>query len=121
MIKLLRGQSQKVDISDNLQIGEKKVEFSLAFDVVVVDSALQARLQDLALIASSQSGRQKYIAFVLNNCIEGDCITINDSDMVASEVAKMADFGDPTTIGILSIVCREVDKCVFISDEEAKK
>jgi len=34
MIKLLRGQSQKVEISDNLQIGKKKVEFSLAFDLV---------------------------------------------------------------------------------------
>jgi len=123
MIKLLRGQSQKIEVKERLKLAKDKqgAEFSLSFEVNVVDSALQTRLQDLAQYSYTQEGKQRYVSCVLNNCIADDEITINDAKMKASELAKMADYSDPTTISVLAVVCREVDKCVFVSDEEAKK
>lgn len=123
MIKLLRGQSQTVDIKERINLGEDKkgLEVSVSFAVNVVDSALQTRLQDLAQYAYTQEGKQRYVACQLKNCVTDDEIIINGTKIGSSELASMADYNDATTVNILALISMEIDKCVFVQDDEVKK
>ena len=126
MIKLLRGQSEKVSVTEKLKtIKDGKpsdgAEVSISFEVPVIDSAMQARLLDLSGYVYSQEGKQRYIACQLKNCITDDELNINGEVFSASELASIGDMTDRTTLGILAIISREVDKTIFVQVSDEKK
>ena len=117
MIKLLRGESEQVDVKE--KIGGVEVEIS--FRISVVSSSMQARLLDLAKFAFSDEGKQKYFSCQFKNCLDGDVITVSGKDICASELADRADLSHYDTMQIIGLVSGRIDKFIFVQDEEVKK
>jgi len=127
MIAFLRDQVESVSVSEPVKILDDKGEVTdgptvtIEFDVPVIDSSMEARLLDLARFAYLNEGKQKYLACQLENCVKGDVIKVNGEEISAKKLAKYGDLAEPVTSGILTIISREIDANIFVSEDDKKK
>jgi len=116
IIKLLNNQVTAIKESVEVSGTDVVVEF----DVKTVDSALQARLLDKATRIKDAESRLVYFKEQVK-CIENDTIKVNGDDVSASQLAEIGDFTHEATGAVIGLVSKQIDKVVFLDDEEIKK
>ena len=127
MIAFLRDQVSEVSVKEPVKVLDedgkvtdgKKV--TIEFAVQVIDSSMEARLLDLARFVYLNEGKQKYLACQLENCIKDDSIKVNGKEVSAEKLAHHGDLADPVTSGILTIISREIDALIFVTEDTKKK
>jgi len=127
MIAFLREQVSEVSVTEPLKVFDKEgkvtdgATVTIEFAVRVIDSSMEARLLDLARFVYLNEGKQKYLAYQLENCIKDDVIKVNGEALSAKRLAQHGDVADPVTLGVLTIISREIDAKIFIAEDEVKK
>lgn len=127
MLKFLKGESELINVKERIKVHDKKglivdgAEVSVEFRASVIDSIKQSQLLDLARFVHNGEGRVNFIGFQLRNCIEVGTLKVNGTDVDAVKLAEMADLTHAETMGILTIISREIDAICFPTEEDKKK
>jgi len=127
MIAFLRDQVSNISVTEPVKILDKDGKVTdgptvkVEFDVTVIDSSMEARLLDLARFAYLNEGKQKYLACQLENCVKDDVIKVNGETISAKKLAHKGDLAEPVTAGILTIISREIDDKIFVTEDDKKK
>jgi len=116
LIKLLKDQATHV--SDTIELNGNDV--LIEFDVITISSSNQARLLDKASLIKDGESRLNYFKEQVK-CVEGDKVLIAGDEFSAKELAEKGDFTHETTGAILAFISRQIDKVIFLDDDEAKK